>query len=355
MPVSDNIYASLKKGILQGVYRRGTRMPTRQSLMKKHRASRGSVDKAIRQLVNEKLLESLQGSGTFVSQEQKTMTGNEKEEGFNLYVILNTEVRCMESGGFDQRWGPLLEGNKTFEGTHIIPSLSLEERIEELCSSFNNRIIWSRPPLSSMTYIDRLNYTVIPQMVINRNFPSCNYISTDTKGGIRQAIEAIQKERSINEIALFCPPINPELPFQAEREIAFHEVCVESELKRSRTFRAEDPSSRFFMKAAKEALAAGVEVIYANDYESVPYLISASEQLGRRLGEDLFLITMDWRDNHRNTPGIYCLSQDWEGMFRKAISWAAQAKPYFFQDLSMPSLQSPTSHHPIAHNNSSLK
>jgi DNA-binding LacI/PurR family transcriptional regulator len=65
-------------------------------------------------------------------------------------------------------------------------------------------------------------------------------------------------------------------------------------------------------------------------------LSSLMSQLHHRkiiLGKDIHIITMDWLDNGRASPGIYCIRQDWKKMFRLASAWALTPKPQRIQNL----------------------
>ena len=336
MSVSERLYSHLRQDLIQGLYKRNERLPTRHFLMEKYGVARASIDKAINKLCQEGFLHSRQGSGTFVSG-TLPLHPEALSEALSLYVVLNSEVSCMESFFYDQRWEVLLKQRREFSETHIVSNQSIGPIINEL-NGPSKRVIWSRPSLNCMTYIDRLNYSQTPQIIINRTFPSCNFFSTDTKNGLMVAINAIKTLAKVDKMAMFCPPANPELPFLAEREIAFHEVCIENEIDRSRIFRAKDPSSRYFIQAAQELFKTDFSVVFASDYESVPYLVSSAQQMGRSLGEDLFIITLDWQDNRRPSRGIFCLSQDWEQMFKLSLEWAAQHRPTPHQQLISPVL-----------------
>jgi GntR family transcriptional regulator/MocR family aminotransferase len=68
-PLRQQIYAEWRKGILAGRFRPGDRVPSTRELALALGVSRGTVSEAWEQLIAEGYFETVQGSGTFVSQE----------------------------------------------------------------------------------------------------------------------------------------------------------------------------------------------------------------------------------------------------------------------------------------------
>lgn len=69
-PIYVQISNELKRNISLGNFDKGEKLPSEDSLVKEIGVSRGTVRKAITELVNEGVLEKIQGKGTYVSQDK---------------------------------------------------------------------------------------------------------------------------------------------------------------------------------------------------------------------------------------------------------------------------------------------
>ncbi|MDF7638257.1 GntR family transcriptional regulator [Lactobacillus sp. ESL0791] len=69
-PLYLQIVNGLKQQIQDGVFKKGEKIPTEEELERLLSVSRGTIRKAIAQLVNEGALEKIQGKGTFVTREK---------------------------------------------------------------------------------------------------------------------------------------------------------------------------------------------------------------------------------------------------------------------------------------------
>ena len=87
MSITDRVREQLRKEINDGLYPGGSLLPTRYELMDKYNVSRGSIDKVIKHLVKEGVLDSHQGSGTYVKSPDTRP---------HIYIILNNDVECAE-------------------------------------------------------------------------------------------------------------------------------------------------------------------------------------------------------------------------------------------------------------------
>ena len=74
VPKYYQVAAALKALIAQGKLQPGDQIPTEESLVKSHGVSRGTVRKALQLLIDENLVESTQGRGSFVTDQAKKST-----------------------------------------------------------------------------------------------------------------------------------------------------------------------------------------------------------------------------------------------------------------------------------------
>ena len=68
--LSEQVASRIKSSILDETYRVGERIPTEPALMELFGVSRSTVREAVRTLINEGILETQQGSGTYVKQKE---------------------------------------------------------------------------------------------------------------------------------------------------------------------------------------------------------------------------------------------------------------------------------------------
>lgn len=68
--LSEQVASRIKSSILDETYRVGERIPTEPALMELFGVSRSTVREAVRALINEGILETQQGSGTYVKQKE---------------------------------------------------------------------------------------------------------------------------------------------------------------------------------------------------------------------------------------------------------------------------------------------
>ncbi|WP_028776010.1 GntR family transcriptional regulator [Shimazuella kribbensis] len=66
VPLYIQVYSKLRSRILNGEYKNGEAIPSETELMKALQSTRGTIRKAIALLVNEGLVQQIQGKGTFV-------------------------------------------------------------------------------------------------------------------------------------------------------------------------------------------------------------------------------------------------------------------------------------------------
>lgn len=85
VPIYDKLYSD----IMNGVYEPGSRLPGEAALAEKYDVSRNTVRQALTVLVEDGLVEKVQGKGTFV-----TYDGNRQEEPQGLY---NPMIACSRS------------------------------------------------------------------------------------------------------------------------------------------------------------------------------------------------------------------------------------------------------------------
>lgn len=162
-------------------------LPSEEILAKNFNVSRGTVRRAISDLVNQGLLYRIPGKGTFVN--RKTLSiekitifspwhlHKEPEIAQNTYEdILLRELRkvAIENGY-----------------TIILKNLDKEEIEFTEATKESGGIIILNPKRNEKEILKRVSKFSIPAVIIGANIESkeINYVASDNKGGIRQAID----------------------------------------------------------------------------------------------------------------------------------------------------------------------
>ena len=316
--------------IQTGDYAPGARLPTRHQLMEELGLARASVDKLIGELRDAGILVSIKGSGTYVAGRKGTA---------NIYLILNTEFSCVHSQFMERHWNVLinkmgLQRNVTMAGSH-----DLEKHLPVIRKDRMARIIWNRPALSSFGVIEELRNAGYTQALINRAVPEHNHFSTDTLSGMDAALDLL-KERTPNATLAIMPPfLNPMEYYLGEREIYFYESGTRHGFKLASGSRKTSRDQSGIMQAVAGALDLGADCYFIPDHYMTPYVIAAMYDRGLKHGQDIQLITSDWNEAPQDTPGLICIRQDWNTMFRNALDWVSQDSPRPVQKKTAPNLE----------------
>lgn len=331
MGVTDRVKNWISKDIRDGVYPPGTKLPTRMVMMKKYNIARASIDKVIRQLVEEGLLSSTQGSGTYVLDNKNTEP--------HLYVVLNTEVECEEANVFHTRLSSMLATASRQIKYTIVGSKEFEKTFSEVLQNAHSRVIWSRPSIKSYGYIASLRKAAIPQILINRPIKAYNFTTTDTKAALEQVFNRVEQDTPKARMGLLAPILDLEESFLSEREVYFHEKVFQHGFSLSYMGRVKDKSSRELFPVIREALdhVENMDYLFVPDFYMVPFVISIADERGIKIGQDLKLITIDWNEDMKE-KGIICVKQKWDEMFRIAMDWAQSETVTKVQEFIPPEL-----------------
>ncbi len=188
-PLYLNIRNYILKQIEQGTIKDGEKIPTDDELMKKFSVSKGTVQKAVFELVKDGYLIRRQGSGTYVADREKTQLKKNicllipwpaTSEGIQAKIFEGAEQACMERGfhltpclthdSFEytmRRLSSLLENDRT-DGIVLYPLESAEseknDRILEIAKINDVHIVivdhlWEGANIEDIPYITSDNYT----------------------------------------------------------------------------------------------------------------------------------------------------------------------------------------------------
>ena len=189
----SQILNEIRERILSGDLAAGERLPPELELAQQHRASRGTVRQALSLLVNEGLLERVQGSGTFVrqlplSRDRVLPSSGQKSIG----VILSEssdELNMSILRGIEQSAKP--RGYQLSFAYAEEDKLVLAQDIARLRANTAGLVIF---PISDMSYDDtiaQLKEDRFPFVLVDRYLPDldCDYVVSDNLGGGYRATE----------------------------------------------------------------------------------------------------------------------------------------------------------------------
>lgn len=90
-PIYDQIIRGIKEGIIKGIFEPGDKLPSVRDMAKMLTLNPNTVQKAYRELEREKVVVTIQGRGTFISEEYKARKDehklNEVKEIFKKGII----------------------------------------------------------------------------------------------------------------------------------------------------------------------------------------------------------------------------------------------------------------------------
>jgi len=201
-------------------------LPPEEEIAKRFKVSRGTVRRAILDLVNQSVLYRIPGKGTFIN--KKTLS-IEKITIFSPWHI-HKEPEIAQNTYEDV----LLRGirkNAIKNGyTLILKNFEKEEIEFTETAKESNGIIILNPRRNEEEIIHRVSKFSIPSVFIGANLKrdDVNYVCVDNENGIRQAVEYLI---SLGHKYLFFIGGSPESYDTYERYGAFINICNEKNIK----------------------------------------------------------------------------------------------------------------------------
>ncbi|GAA0177324.1 hypothetical protein SH2C18_05760 [Clostridium sediminicola] len=99
-PIYKQIIEQIISGVRDGLLKAGDKLPPERELANELNTSRGTVTKAYRELENIKVIEVIQGRGSYISSEQDVRDENRKEKAIK---IINETIDSLTSIGFSYK------------------------------------------------------------------------------------------------------------------------------------------------------------------------------------------------------------------------------------------------------------
>lgn len=286
----------LLNGIQAGKWRVGEAIPSRNSLMRKYRLSRCTVERAVGGLIRAGILTAKQGASTVVAERP--------EQGKISRIILISPFRL-----------PRLSQN-CFE--EHVPTVFLAE--EE--AAFHEAglrepgvmVVWFYPGYASLPLMERLKELNVRQMLVNRTFDGFPFVSIDYAASLAEGLRVLLAECG-RETFVISYDINFEnRPYQPERVAGYFRsaAALGMSVAENHSFIGNFPDVASAMSdAARSIFMPGARkrgITILNRELILPFLMAASA-LGKTPGRDFHLFLCDYSRELAPYPGIVMLNQ----------------------------------------------
>jgi len=217
-------FAQLEKDlrgmIFSGELSGNSAIPTEVELCRSYDISRNTARKALANLVNEGLLQKIQGRGTFVvpleDRKSKLLSPPviaafiptyNSTDSFSMYdrnlVSGFLEYKLMKNIDIDLRG---------FSG------INLDKIIDEFYKGKISGIIWERPYKQHYSVIEKLRDCNVPQVTISRSIPGIPSLFFDGETCIKETVDFLV---SIGHKDIFFTEIDANYPIFKKRDMAF--------------------------------------------------------------------------------------------------------------------------------------
>lgn len=331
MTKSDEIRNWIVKNIRSGAFPADKAIPTRHRIMRRFNVARSTVDRVIKELIADGHLHSVRGGGTYASSPPN-------ERSPLLYIISDWTSDYSESHSLIVDHLDEIEGLLDYV---LLDSRRMEKMLSDILKKAT-RLIWDRPKLTAAPFFKTFEEAGIAQLIVNRSFGTQNSITTDTAAGIREGMDFLLKTSDRKaRCHVVAPRIDHFLPFLTERELAFHEYCVNAAITIANVERYQ---SRTIVSSRLGACAKSLSRIRKNDIYFLPYsrdlshLLSVAREKGLYPGKDFKVLTWDEADEYGDMAGLIFLENPWDEMYRSAFRWAKDTKASNIADQIKPKM-----------------
>lgn len=314
MKKKDTITSDMIEQIKSGKYQIGKNIPSRNRLMLHYNCSRTTIEHVIEDLTKAGFLAGKQGSGTMLISASPNRTINEILIAYpsnSNYLELNHELLLPEQPGDIPR--RLID----------ISRASAELTSEAYCG---RGVVWPLPEIEYLHEMEILRKKNVPQLLLNRDYNTFDAICTDARASIRTGINWL-RQMAGDDMAIIGRMPTTMLPYQAERIIAFYEICMDYGimLKPGRTFL--EAKDTFFSPA--DAVMIGQwcfpknppRGIFLLNVEMAMPLIIWAESRNIILGRDYYLLVFDYRQELSAMKGLAMLRQPYELYRNEVRKW----------------------------------
>ncbi|MBE6355984.1 MAG: GntR family transcriptional regulator [Lentisphaerae bacterium] len=314
MKKKDAIAADMIEQIKSGRFQLGRNIPSRNRLMLHYHCSRTTIESVIDDLTRAGYLAGKQGSGTVLVSVAPNRPVDEILVAYpfnNSYLEQNHELLLPEQPGDIPR--RLLDISRS--------------STELMSASYSGRaVVWPLPDIEYLREMDILRRKNIPQLLLNRDYDTFDAVCTDVRASIRTGINWL-RQMAGDDIAIIGRMPTTMRPYQAERVIAFYEICTDCgiTLLPGRAFL--EPHDTYYSPASAvkcvQKVFAGTAPrgIFLLNVELAMTLIIWAESQNIILGRDYYLLVFDYRQELSAMQGLAMLRQPYELYRNEFLKW----------------------------------
>ena len=305
----DELIQLILRNIASNFYKPGEKIPSRNQLARRYNLSYDTVDKALKVLIAQGQLKTLQGSGTFVAKENNRIVNNNKIT--KLFSIGRT------GSGFES----FFRINNSTVNLQEVEFISLQEQEAQFyfdrMLTKESGILWNYPSPVSIGLMSALQVAQVPMLLFNRNYTGYNCVVTDADQSLFDGISWLLSNGN-KDVALVYRDTTFIHPYRSVRIVAAYENIVKlgGILEADNIFKVEDNDDKVRQNEIIENLCKNIlckknppKNIILLDSELSSGFVKSSFDMGKSLGIDYFLLTFDYKSELANYSGIGMLNQ----------------------------------------------
>lgn len=304
-----------------GRYRPGEPIPSRNQLCRKYNCSRNTVERAITALKQKGSLVSNQGGTTRVAAPPEVQTPGMPAK---LFVVSGGMTHEYSDRSIRELFFPDLESSID---VRVIRESTLL-RYMDIVAHPGAAVIWVMPEIASLWAMRHLDHSGVPQLLINRNYPNCNYAATDTAASIREGMIWL-RETAGTDCAMISGCADLSMPYLADRLIAFYEssaaLSIPLSPERLHVFPVRDLPAQV-SETGRDLFASGRPprgIVVLDSRLTVP-LVTIGHMYGMTPGRDYFLLTFDYHPELDKYSGIGMLRQQYGKLYLESQRWLCE-------------------------------
>lgn len=293
----------------------GTLLPSRHQYMRRYGCARGTIDAAINSLANDGYLYSRKGGGTYVATEKVDIRIRK------ICIVDNSVYSSIIERGIES--AELAGECRNKMPTELFKVKDVYVDLDALAHP-GNAIVWVRPSYEYFFAMNYLSNMSIPQLLLGRDFGEFDYVTTDAKCGILSGLRELQKIS--NDIFFISEENNSELPYIAERQIAFYQSAIELGVNINSdsilTFDRKKFTSEI-SRVGKVLFSKGKtpKAIFLTYSSAAIPLLTYAEANGKVAGRDFHILIFDKEEHLIGKDGVIMIHQQWKRMALLVEDW----------------------------------
>ena len=293
-----SIAREIRTAIAKGAYPVGSALPGRLSLVKTYDTTRGTIDRCIHFLVEQGIVESRHGAGTYVRADKPPL----------MVAIVG-----------------MMSGFPEVEGIRFVPFArqAMEQKSNRDQLRQFDAVFWHLPSPEVRQWINEFPASLI-QIIINRDYPECHYVSTDHYGAFAE-ICAERLDKYQNGTAVFLRTDQDQYVLD-KRLDGYAKACREHKKPSTVITLSDDfDDSLKRLKQLHELREKGPLLIFSAALQMTGSVMAWVRASGLQWGKDVFYVDMDnLYERHVFGVQVTSFSQDYHALIKHAAQGLKQ-------------------------------